>query len=255
MAVRSVGAGPLAGHGRRPGRPTCWLFLPITGRPWRPSCTLPKAGSPFTAVWPSAPSPARVRPSPGLARGPDAWMRLPGPGCWTSGRLIGAHLGGRPGTAPWAVVVDGQSVHPFPAYAIVFAHAASCRLAAPSAARRRCGRAGCFLYLLMHGLGTSIVWDMVGGGTLSRIDGQPMVRAGRCRCIPGDVGHHARSLHDLSTPSGPVGLRPPFSAAVVAVATCRRRWDRPESAGCSASRGLPDGGGSVALLSFPGARL
>lgn len=170
--------------------------------------------------------------------------------------FIGAHLGGRPGTAPWAVVVDGQSVHPFPAYAIVFAYAlffVVWRLSArPSSVRP--GRLF-LLYLLMHGLGTSIVWTWSAGArylglTANQWSGLAVA------VVSLVILATMRDRHTIFDAERPRGAASAVSAAVVAVATRRRRWDRPESARLQRiARAAGWLGGLAALLVLFSARL
>ena len=78
--------------------------------------------------------------------------------------FVGAHIGGRGTTVPWAVVVDGQLQHPYPAYAMALAYAlffVTWRLGT----RRPPVRPGrvFLLYLLLHGLGAAVVGTWAAG--------------------------------------------------------------------------------------------
>lgn len=78
--------------------------------------------------------------------------------------FVGAQPGGRPGIAPWAVVIDGQSLHPFPAYAIVAAYGLFfvCWRLATRPGGVRPGRL--FLaYLFLHGTGALLLGAWAAG--------------------------------------------------------------------------------------------
>lgn len=78
--------------------------------------------------------------------------------------FVGVHLDGRPARVPWAVALDGQAVHPFPAYAIVAAYGLFfiCWRLATRPADVRPGRLF-LVYLFLHGFGTAVVGAWAAG--------------------------------------------------------------------------------------------
>src|SRR5690606_31840409 len=142
------------------------------------------------------------------------------------------------------------------AYAIVFAYAlffVVWRLSArPSSVRP--GRLF-LLYLLMHGLGTSIVWTWSAGARYLGLTANQW--SGLAVAVVSLVMLATmRDRYTIFDAERPRGAASAVSTAVVAVATRRRRWDRPESARLQRiARAAGWLGGLAALLVLFSARL
>lgn len=82
--------------------------------------------------------------------------------------FIGVHLAGRESAVPWAVLVDGRMMHPFPAYGIILAYGIFFVVwqLGGRAGRVRPGRLF-LVYLLLHGFGTAVVGTWAAGARWS----------------------------------------------------------------------------------------
>lgn len=78
--------------------------------------------------------------------------------------FIGVHVAGREGAVPWAVLVDGRMLHPFPAYGIILAYCIFITVWTLGGRAQRLRPGRLFLvYLLLHGFGTAIIGTWAAG--------------------------------------------------------------------------------------------
>lgn len=148
--------------------------------------------------------------------------------------FVGAHVIGRETSVPWAVYVDGQALHPFPAYAIVFAYGLFFFLWRLGERPTPMRPGHLFLvYALLHGWGTAVVgtWaagsrygGMTAGQWAGLILGIVVGIALLMTRSPGTDGYtRARSGTGAETATG-IGVRSALQSVIVMSVRRRRLW-------------------------------